>query len=98
MCRLERYRQCPEVEIELDLKTLEAQFDDLQARYDEWVKPIRAAKKEKLPRINRDGYTLMDYEREMEAIEQQARASFDPFAASMPLLDELSAHYLPASA
>jgi hypothetical protein len=80
----------------MDLKALERELSDLQARYAEWVRPIQEARREKGFRINRGGYKLPDYQREMAEIEQQQLARYDPDEAISGLLDQLCSYYLTA--
>ena len=82
----------------MDLTALIQQLDDLEERYQEWVVPINQVIQERLFKINRDGYTSADYDRDVRAIKEKQRAKYDPYQAIYELLDELCPAYVEASA
>ena len=82
----------------MELATLIQQLDELEARYQAWVEPINRVILESLSKVNRDGYTAADYERDVQAVREQQRARYDPYQAIHALLDELCPAYLEASA
>jgi len=82
----------------MDLTALIQQLDDLEERYQEWVVPINQVIQERLFKINRDGYTSADYDRDIRAIKEKQRAKYDPYQAIYELLDELCPAYVEASA
>jgi hypothetical protein len=82
----------------MELDTLIQQLDELEEQYQAWVEPINQVIRESLFKVNRDGYTPADYERDVEAIREKQRAKYDPYQAIYELLDELCPAYLEASA
>jgi len=82
----------------MGLDTLIQQLDELEEQYQAWVEPINQVIRESLFKVNRDGYTPADYERDVKAIREKQRARYDPYQAIYELLDELCPAYLEASA
>jgi hypothetical protein len=82
----------------MGLAALLEQLDELEERYQEWVEPINRVIRECSFKVNRDGYTPADYERDVGAIRDAQRAKYDPYRAIYDLLDELCPAYLEASA
>ena len=82
----------------MELTALIQRLDDLEERYQEWVAPINQVIQERLFKINRDGYTSADYDRDVRAIKERQRAKYDPYRAIYELLDELCPAYVDASA
>jgi len=74
------------------------QLDEWEERYREWVGPINRAIRECSLRVNRDGYTPADFERDVRAVKDRQWARYDPYRAIYALLDELCPAYLEASA
>ena len=68
-----------------------------EARYREWAEPIDHFIRTSLIRVNRDGYTLADFQRELTAIREQRLAKYDPGADIEPILERMCAEYLTAS-
>ena len=44
------------------------QLDKLEARYQRWVEPINRTMRECMFKVNRDGYTEADYDRDVRAV------------------------------
>jgi hypothetical protein len=82
----------------VDLTILIQQLDELEARYQVWVEPINRVILESYSKLNRDGYTAADCDRDIEAIREKQRARYDPYQAIHAFLDELCPAYLEASA
>ena len=82
----------------MGLTALIQRLDDLEERYQEWVEPINRVIQECLFKINRDGYTSADFDRDVRAIKEKQRAKYDPYQAIYELLDELCPAYVEASA
>ena len=82
----------------MELTALIQQLDDLEEQYQEWVKPINQVIQENLFKVNRDGYTPADFDRDVKAIQDKQRAKYDPYQAIYALLDELCPAYVEASA
>ena len=78
------------------LAALLQHLDELEERYQAWVAPINQVIMESLYKVNRDGYTAADYERDVEAVRRAQRAKYDPYEATYALLDELCPAYLEA--
>ena len=73
-------------------------FDDAlgewEAKYNEWVKPINQFVQEAFIKINKDGYSLTDFERDYKAIEARERSRYDPQPEITEILDRLCSEYL----
>ena len=82
----------------MELATLIRRLDELEERYQEWVEPINQVIWQCCFKVNRDGYTQADFERDVAAIKEKQRAKDDPYQAIHELLDELCPAYLEASA
>jgi hypothetical protein len=83
---------------DMEIATLIQQLDELEERYQAWIGPINQVIWECSFKVNRDGYTAADFERDVEAIREKQRAKDDPYAAIYKLLDEFCPAYLKASA
>jgi hypothetical protein len=81
----------------MPVKDFEEELRRWEARYREWAEPINHFFRTSLIRVNRDGYTLADFQRELNAIRQQRLAEYDPGAAVEPILEQMCAEYLLAS-
>jgi hypothetical protein len=77
------------------------EFDDAlgrwEAKYTEWVKPINQFAQAAFFKINKDGYSLADFEREREAIEAHERSRYDPGPEIEDILDRMCSEYLGAT-
>ena len=82
----------------MGLDTLIQRLDELEEQYQAWVEPINQVIRESSFKVNRDGYTPADYERDVKAVRERQRAKYDPYQAIYELLDELCPAYLEASA
>ena len=82
----------------MELAALIQQLDELEEQYQEWVEPINQVIRECSYKVNRDGYTPADFERDVKAVREKQRAKYDPYQAIHELLDELCPAYLEASA
>jgi len=80
------------------LAALIQQLGELEERYQEWVEPINRVIGECSFKVNRDGYTAADFDRDVKAIREEQRAKYDPYQAIYELLDELCPVYLEAVA
>lgn len=80
----------------MDLNKLQERLNNWERRYKEWAKPINQALKELGYRVNRDGYTAADYDRDISQIQKQQLAKYNPFEEMNQLLDELCPYYLNA--
>jgi hypothetical protein len=79
------------------VKDLEGELRRWEARYREWAEPIDHFIRTSLIRVNRDGYTLADFQRELTAIREQRLAKYDPGPDIEPILERMRAEYLIAS-
>jgi hypothetical protein len=82
----------------MDLSTLLERLEEWEERYQEWAAPINQFIREYHFKVNRDGYTPADYERDWRAVRERQLAKYDPYPAIYELLDELCPAYLEASA
>jgi hypothetical protein len=81
----------------MELDELIQRLDEVEKQYQEWVEPINRVTRECLYKVNRDGYTAADYERDVRAVEERQRAKYDPYQVIYRLLDEMCPAYLEAS-
>lgn len=81
----------------MGLAELIQQLDELEEQYQEWVEPINQVIRECSYKVNRDGYTPADLERDVKAAREKQRAKYDPYQAIYRLLDEICPAYLEAS-
>jgi hypothetical protein len=81
----------------MELAALIKQLDGLEEQYQEWVEPINQVIRDCSYKVNRDGYTPADFDRDVKAVKERQRAKYDPYQAIHSLLDELCPAYLEAS-
>jgi hypothetical protein len=81
----------------MNLTLAKKQLAELERRYQEWVAPINQAIRECSYKVNRDGYTRADYERDVGQIREQQRAKYDPYQEIYEFLDQLCPAYLEAT-
>jgi hypothetical protein len=81
----------------MGLAELIQQLDEVEKRYQEWVAPINRVIRECSYKVNRDGYTPADFDRDVKAVREKQRAKYDPYQAIHRLLDEMCPAYLEAS-
>jgi hypothetical protein len=81
----------------MELAGLTKQLEELEEQYQEWVEPINRVIRECSYKVNRDGYTPADFDRDVKAVKEQQRAKYDPYQAIYRLLDELCPAYLESS-
>jgi hypothetical protein len=79
------------------VEDFEAELTRWEARYREWEEPIGHFITTSLVKVNRDGYTLADFQRELNTIREQSLAKYDPGHDIEPILDRMCAEYLIAS-
>src|SRR5262245_38356740 len=68
-----------------------------EARHREWVGPIDQFIEASLCKVNRDGYSWADFERERKAIREQRLAGYDPRPEIQSILERMCEEYLGAS-
>lgn len=81
----------------MDLNTIKRQIKGLEERFQRWIEPIERVHMVSIYKVNKDGYTLEDHEREVEEIAQSQIAQYDPYQDMYTFLDELCPIYLGAS-
>jgi hypothetical protein len=79
------------------VKDFEEELKRWEARYRDWAEPIDHFIRTSLIRVNRDGYTLADFQRELSAIRAQRLADYDPGPDIESILERMCAEYLSAS-
>jgi hypothetical protein len=72
-------------------------LEELEQSYQEWVAPINQTIHERMFKVNRDGYTGADFDRDVEAVREQQRAKYDPYQEMYELFDRLCPAYLEAT-
>ena len=80
----------------MDLAGLKEQLDELEERYQEWVEPINQVIRECSYKVNRDGYTPADFERDVKLTRDEQLAEYDPYQEMNEFLDRLCPAYLSA--
>ena len=68
-----------------------------EAKYNEWVKPINQFAQVAVFKINKDGYSLGEFEREYKAIEARQRSRYDPQPEIADIVDRMCSEYLSAT-
>ncbi len=68
-----------------------------EAKYEQWVKPIDQFLQVAFFKINKDGYSLTDFEREHKAIAARQRSKYDPQPEIAAILDRMCSEYLSAT-
>jgi hypothetical protein len=68
-----------------------------EAKYEQWVKPLDQLFQVAFVKINKDGYSLTDFEREYKAIEARQRSKYDPQPEIAAILDRMCSEYLGAT-
>jgi hypothetical protein len=82
----------------VDLKKLEADLRELEARYKEWKAPIISFVDETANKLGQNGYTKEDRKREIQSFYKQQYAIYNPRLAIRPLLNNVFAAYVEVSA
>jgi hypothetical protein len=82
----------------MNVKEFERLLENLEQRYQNWVKPINEFISERLYQVNRGGYTYSDYERDLRAFRKERLAEYNPFAEMSEMLETLCPAYLEATA
>jgi hypothetical protein len=81
----------------LNITALIQQLDELEENYQDWVAPINQVIKECSFKVNRDGYTPADFDRDVRTVREKQLEKGDPIQPIHNLLDELCPAYLSAS-
>jgi hypothetical protein len=81
----------------VEITAVTHQLDQLEEKYQEWVAPINEVIQECSFKVNRDGYTPADFEKDVMRIREKQREKYDPILAIYALLDEICPAYLEAS-
>jgi hypothetical protein len=63
----------------MDIASLKQRLDEHERRCQEWSEPINKATEVNFKRINRGGYTHEDFARDIQQMEEERRAQYDPF-------------------
>jgi hypothetical protein len=81
----------------MDLDTFKRRLEELEERFQQWIEPIERVHMVSIYKVNKDGYTLDDHEREVKQIAQSQIAQYDPYQDIHVLLDQWCPIYLGAS-
>jgi hypothetical protein len=81
----------------MDFGSIETRISDLDARMSAWSKPIDQAWQANFARVNRDGYTAKDLERDMKQIRETQLAKGDIHSEIYVFYDQLMPQYLAAT-
>ena len=82
----------------MNLEQIAKQLDGLEVRYQDWRKPIDDLIERSVRRVNRDGYTFADSQREVEEITNKQRAEYDPVRETFAFFDDVCLVFLNATA
>ena len=78
----------------MDLGAIQSKIDELEARRRQWSAPIDAVIQANLSRVNRDGYTVQDFKKEIHQIREQQNARAAVYEDIDEFLDSLCSDYL----
>ena len=81
----------------MDLDSIKAQIADLEIRLADWSKPIDQAWKASFARVNRNGYTAKDLERDMKQVREEQLAKNNIYEEINAFYDQLMPQYLSAA-
>jgi len=81
----------------MDLAALRSQLDALEAKFQEWARPINQVIRECCSKVNRGDYTQKDFARDVERARQAQLARYNPYQEIYELLDQLCPAYLEAT-
>ncbi|MBN1995002.1 MAG: hypothetical protein JW953_20070 [Anaerolineae bacterium] len=81
----------------MNVSSLIEQLAALEKRYQVWVKPINQVIQECSYKVNRNSYTLADFQRDVDKIRAKQQATADLYQEMYALLDELCPAYLEAT-
>ena len=84
------------VGVTIDLASIKTQIDDLEIRLAAWSKPIDQAWKANFARVNRNGYTAKDLERDMKRAREEQLAKNNIYEEINAFYDQLMPQYLGA--
>ncbi|HEV8486666.1 MAG TPA: hypothetical protein VGV87_24180 [Blastocatellia bacterium] len=73
----------------MNLEQIATQLDVLEVRYQDWRKPINDVIEKSMQRVNRDGYTLADSQREIKEIFNTQHAIYDPVREESAFYEEV---------
>ncbi len=82
--------------VNMDLASIKAELAALEIRLADWSKPINQAWKANFARVNRNGYTAKDLEREMKQLREEQLARNDIYKEINAFYDQLMPQYLGA--
>lgn len=77
--------------------TVRERLNELEERYQEWVGPINQIIRECLYKVNRDGYTPADFERDVKRVKDAQLVKYNPYQEMYEFFDELCPAYLGAT-
>ena len=84
------------VGVTIDLASIKTQIADLEIRLAAWSKPIDQAWKANFARVNRNGYTAKDLERDMKRAREEQLAKNNIYEEINAFYDQLMPQYLGA--
>ncbi len=76
-----------------DASPLRRELNVALARYEQWEHPLRRYRSQGMTRLNKDGYTWDDLDRELRQLDASLRAERDPRDDLHPLFEQLTALY-----
>lgn len=81
----------------MNVVTMRERLNELEERYQEWVEPINRVTRESSYKVNRDGYTPADFERDVKRVKDAQLAKYNPYQEMYEFFDEICPAYLGAT-
>ena len=63
----------------MNVEEVKERLEELEERYQEWTAPINRITQECWHKVNRDGYTAADFDRDVKRARDERLAQYDPF-------------------
>ncbi len=82
----------------MNITAVKERLTELEARYQAWAEPINRVMRECSYKVNRDGYTYADFERDVKKIKDEQLARYNPYQEMYEFFDELCPAYQAATA
>jgi len=81
----------------MNVAAVKERLAELEARYQVWVEPINRVMRECSYKVNRDGYTYTDFERDVKKVKDEQLAQYNPYQEMYEFFDELCPAYQAAT-
>jgi hypothetical protein len=81
----------------MNVEEVQERLEELEERYQEWAAPISRITRECWRKLNRDGYTAADFDRDVKRARDEQLAQYEPFKDMSEFFDRLCPAYLDAT-